>query len=227
MSQSIYSITKREDDRLPDKHQQSTFWPSKPERVAPGAKATTILTNLQRGNIPTQNITTTYISDIYQRAGQGDLHARDLEHYLRETGGQIDMPDNNGLSLLMWAAAYGQSPTVQLLINHGANVNQVGMECESPLHLAASNGSHDMVSFLVRAGAAVDAVDENACTALMFAAINNHPHAANELLVNGADYTCQNINGDRAYNLAVKYGSRACQTVLENNILAALGQPRL
>ena len=35
--------------------QASTFWPTAPD-VGPGAKATTILTNLQRGNVPTQNI---------------------------------------------------------------------------------------------------------------------------------------------------------------------------
>ena len=36
--------------------------------------------------------------------------------------------DMNGLTMLMWAAAYGQVPTVQLLLNHGANVNVTGRE---------------------------------------------------------------------------------------------------
>ena len=50
----------------------STFWPACPS-VAPGAKASTILTNLQRGNVPTQNISITRNVDVYQRAGMGDL----------------------------------------------------------------------------------------------------------------------------------------------------------
>ena len=38
----------------------------------------------------------------------------------RETGDDIDRPDVQGMTMLMWAAAYGQTPTAQLLINHGA-----------------------------------------------------------------------------------------------------------
>ena len=46
----------------------------------------------------------------------------------RETGDDIDRPDVQGMTMLMWAAAYGQTPTAQLLINHGANVNTAGKE---------------------------------------------------------------------------------------------------
>ena len=46
----------------------------------------------------------------------------------RETGDDIDRPDVQGMTMLMWAAAYGQTPTAQLLINHGASVNTVGTE---------------------------------------------------------------------------------------------------
>jgi ankyrin repeat protein len=41
----------------------------------------------------------------------------------RESAGDIDRPDNHGLTMLMWAAAYGQTPTVQLLVNRGASVH--------------------------------------------------------------------------------------------------------
>ena len=34
----------------------------------------------------------------------------------RETGGDINRPDVDGLTMLMWAAAYGQTPTGE--INH-------------------------------------------------------------------------------------------------------------
>ena len=107
--------------------QMSAFWPSQPS-VAPGAKASTILTNLQRGNVPTQNISIVRNVDVYQRAGQGDLDKNDLSMWLRETGDDIDCHDGHGLSMLMWAAAYGQVPTVQLLLSHGANVNVQGKE---------------------------------------------------------------------------------------------------
>ena len=105
----------------------STFWPACPP-VAPGAKASTILTNLQRGNVPTQNITAVRNVDVFQRAGQGDLDKNDLSYWLRDAGDDIDGADGHGLTMMMWAAAYGQVPTVQLLLNHGANVNVIGAE---------------------------------------------------------------------------------------------------
>lgn len=205
--------------------QASTFWPTAPD-VGPGAKATTILTNLQRGNVPTQNISSVRGVDVFQRAGQGDLDRNDLEQWLRETGEDIGRPDMQGLSMLMWASAYGQTPTVQLLINHGANVNGVGREMETPLHLAASSGCHELITLLLRNGARVDCEDENSVTPLMFASLSNHSHAVHELLASGADITKRNINGHTAYALAVQQGARQVQTVLENHMLSALGQPR-
>merc|ERR1719222_913283 len=131
------------------------------------------------------------------------------------------------LRMLMWASAYGQTPTVQLLLSLGADVNCMGREEESPLHLAASSGCHELLTLLLRSGARVDSEDENGVTPLMFACMNNHSHAAHELLAAGADITRRNINGDTAYGLAVRQGSRQVQTVLENHMLSALGQPRI
>ncbi len=49
------------------------------------------------------------------------------KHYLcfsdHESNGDINHADGHGFSMLMWAAAYGQTPTVQLLLNHGASVH--------------------------------------------------------------------------------------------------------
>ena len=198
----------------------SSFWPSTPD-VGPGARANTILTNLQRGNVPTQNISTIRSVDVFQRAGQGDLDANDLNCWLRETGGDINRPDNHGFTMLMWAAAYGQTPTVQLLLNRGASVQCCGFEEETALHLAASCGCHDLIVLLLKNGAYVDAEDENGCTPLIFACMKNHPHCVNELIQNGADLSRRNINGDSPYSLTVKNNARLAQTVLENSLLAS------
>ena len=52
----------------------------------------------------------------------------DLAGWLMETGDDIDRPDVGGMTMMMWAAAYGQTPTVQMLINHGASVHTAGKE---------------------------------------------------------------------------------------------------
>ena len=189
------------------------FWPAQPS-VAPGAKASTILTNLQRGNVPTQNISIVRNVDVYQRAGQGDLDRNDIREWLAQTGDDMDQADNNGLTMLMWAAAYGQVPTVQLLLNHGVNVNVTGKEngeistmssqqltlhfySETALHLAASCGCHELVTLLVRSGSLVDAEDENLSTPLMLASLGGHPHCVHELVLAGADVSRRNINDVR------------------------------
>ena len=129
--------------------QASTFWPTAPD-VGPGAKATTILTNLQRGNVPTQNISnvrwlspfsnfrgiardlrvTTQGRGCLPESGPGGfgsersaamaeveqiLKKDNYKHFAsRETGDDIERPDVQGLTMLMWASAYGQTPTVQV-----------------------------------------------------------------------------------------------------------------
>ena len=69
----------------------------------------------------------------------------------------------------MWAAAYGQAPTVSLLLRHGADVNAHGQEDETALHLAAARGHHDVARILVAAGGVVDAKDENRLELIGFA----------------------------------------------------------
>ena len=46
---------------------------------------------LQRGNVPTQNISlaSSHV-DVYQRAGAGDLDSRDIAQWMRDTGEDID-----------------------------------------------------------------------------------------------------------------------------------------
>jgi len=201
----------------------SGFWPKAPN-VGPGARATTVLTNLQRGNVPTQNISVVRSVDVYQRAGQGDLDTNDISGWLSEgeSGGDINYADANGFSMLMWASAYGQTPTVQLLLSNGASLHCRGHEEETALHLAASYGSHDLVHLLLKNGASVDVEDENGCTPLMFASMKNHPHSVKELIVNGADITRRNINDDTAYSLSIKHNARLAQTVMENSMLNGL-----
>jgi ankyrin repeat protein len=42
----------------------------------------------------------------------------------------------------------------------------------------------------------------------MYAAHGDHPHCTNELLLRGADVTMINLNGDSAFGIAIKRGSR-------------------
>ncbi|XP_040573508.1 uncharacterized protein [Lepeophtheirus salmonis] len=192
------------------------FWPEKPstEKI----KANTVLTNLQRGNIPTMQtiVEPESIRNLHQRAGQGELTATDI------LSNDPNLLDASGKSLLMWASSYGQTPTVSLLLRHGADSQLRARENETALHLAASHGHHDTVKVLLAHGAQVDALDENACTPLMFAALMNHPHSVNELILYHADITLTNINGDTAYSLASLRKSDLARAVIENSLISLL-----
>jgi ankyrin repeat protein len=72
----------------------------------------------------------------------------------------VDHPDPEGMTLLMWAAAHGQAITVNLLISHGADPNHVGPEGTTALLLAASSGHLECLKALLKAGASIDHHDD-------------------------------------------------------------------
>ncbi|XP_026290950.1 ankyrin repeat family A protein 2 [Frankliniella occidentalis] len=192
-----------------DGSRKSAFQPYRPS---------TLLTNLQRGNTQTQTpvIEKEEVS-LHERAGQGEITEAELEQESK-----TDSPDENGLTPLMWAAAYGQLSTVQLFLKHGAQIDKLGPEGETPLLLAAAAGHHDVVRLLLNEGAAVNHADDIGNTAIMYAAHGDHPHCVNELLLQGADFSATNENGDTAYTMVVRSNSHLAQVVLENHLLTLL-----
>ncbi|PSN47035.1 hypothetical protein C0J52_09820 [Blattella germanica] len=190
-----------------DGTRKSAFQPYRP---------TLVLTNLQRGNMPTESSTPEQTDvSFHHRAGQGEISAQDAQQE-----NDIDAKDGNGLSALMWASAYGQVPTVQLLIKHGARIDLEGTEGETSLLLAAAGGHHDVVRLLLTEEMLLSKKIGN--TALMYAAHGDHPHCTNELLLRGADITMNNLNDDTAFGIAVKRGSKLAQAVIENYLLTLL-----
>ncbi|XP_043241139.1 ankyrin repeat family A protein 2-like isoform X3 [Amphibalanus amphitrite] len=178
--------------------------------------AATILTNLQRGNVQAEvpSVEPCQLT-LHQRAGMGDLTAADLQDVAN-----VDESDDMGYSALMWASAYGQVPTVRLLLEHKANSARLGPDGETPLILATSSGHYEIVRLLINAGADVNHADENGNTALMYAAFSNSPHAVNELLFSGADVAATNINGESALSIAVQRASQLAQVVLERYLMS-------
>jgi len=204
---------------------KGTFWPERPHKADPalaaaGVKANTVLTNLQRGNIPTMQtiVMEPVVASLHQRAGQGELRARELS----ASPGTVNERDHRRRTPLIWSAAYGQTPTVTLLVSHGAEVNAEGDEGETALHMAAAGGHHDAVKALLVRGARPDAADCNGCTPLMFAAAENHPHACNELLAAGADVAAVNLCDDTAISLAIKREAHMAQAVLEQHVMGLM-----
>ncbi|XP_050499039.1 ankyrin repeat family A protein 2-like [Diabrotica virgifera virgifera] len=176
-----------------------------------------MLTNLQRGNTITENHFPATTVSFHMKAGQGELTLQDV---FKES--DVNVKDCDNLTALHWASFYGQIHSVQLLIENGARVNEMGSEEETPLLLAASEGHLDVVRFLIGQGAEVNHVDHMCNTALMYAAKGNHPHTCQELLLNGINFSLENLNGDNAHTIAVENNSTLAQTVIENFLILQL-----
>jgi ankyrin repeat protein len=100
----------------------------------------------------------------------------------------VNAPQNDGTTALMWAVRYDDLDTADALIRAGAKVSAVNRDGATPLGLAAINGSAPMLQKLIKAGADPNgALSKNGDTALMMAARTGNPAALNALIESGAN----------------------------------------
>ncbi|GIY53892.1 ankyrin repeat family A protein 2 [Caerostris darwini] len=186
---------------------RSAFTPYKPS---------TVLTNLQRGNVPTQTPAVIPERSIFELAAQGELF---LQNITVSDDFDPNQVDENGLTPLMWASSYGQLATAQKLITRGASISTLGKNGENALILASSAGHAGIVKELLAHGALPDYKDQDSNTALMYAAFNNHGGCVQELLSAGADMTLTNETLESAYDIAIKRRSKQAQSAIEKHML--------
>jgi ankyrin repeat protein len=100
---------------------------------------------------------------------------RTLEALL-EAGANVEEPDEDGVTLLGWAAIGGRTEAARVLLRRGANVNAVAKNGFTPLLYAASVdfGDGEMVRLLVDAGADTTAKTPEGATALALAKRYSH-----------------------------------------------------
>lgn len=92
-------------------------------------------------------------SALHSAVRTGNL---EIVKYLIEHGAILDLPDNAGITPLMWAAKMGKLDVVKLLVGRGANVNAVAsLNHWTPLTEAAYSGNYEMLTYLISNGADV------------------------------------------------------------------------
>jgi uncharacterized protein len=131
---------------------------------------------------------------------------------LLNAGAKIDAKETwNGQTALMWAAAAGNGPVVQALIDHGANVRARSNAGTTPLLFAVRKGDAAAVRALLAAGADVDDKRPDGATPLLVAVINGHADLVDLLLDKGADPNVEGgsteltVEGVRARPMELKY----------------------
>ncbi|EME84130.1 uncharacterized protein MYCFIDRAFT_111915, partial [Pseudocercospora fijiensis CIRAD86] len=95
----------------------------------------------------------------------------DLLEELQNSTANIDVRDSTGYTPLAWAAARGDSLSLQILLDHGASITLANNLTQQPIHLAAQTGNVTTIRTLVEAGANINAaMSETKTTPLHYAA---------------------------------------------------------
>ncbi len=102
---------------------------------------------------------------IHEYAEDGDVTR--VAEELTKNPGNLDLPDDAGLTPLHLAAAHCRNNVVALLLDKGADINRKANDDATPLHLAAQEGCTDVVMMLLSNRANVNARDDQGRTPLV------------------------------------------------------------
>ncbi|CAM9416521.1 unnamed protein product [Choristocarpus tenellus] len=147
----------------------------------------------------------------YLAADRGDT--RLLREWL-DCGGQTDVRDADGWTLMMHASIYGQAECVRLLLGRGASVHIVSYTGNTPLHGASANDHLEVVAILVEAGASVNIKNGFGNTALHSATSTGNTTVPQFLLMHGSDPNVENSVGETP-DLVEGASPEACTLVRE------------
>ncbi|AAR83361.1 CNPV015 ankyrin repeat protein [Canarypox virus] len=137
----------------------------------------------------------------------------DVTKELISLGADINKGDINNMTPLHHIVRFAKSTElIEILLDHGANINAVNNFGETPLHVL--NGARDHIATtLITRGANVYAVDYNGNTLLHKAVINSNAMLVN-LIKLGVDVNHRNNSGKTPLHYAVKYPLKKSVSIL-------------
>ena len=119
----------------------------------------------------------------------------------------VNRKSKNNVTALMLSALFGKPEVVKVLLQNGANINDLDYRSETPLHYASTGHSSEkdkayVAQILLYAGAKVDAMDIKNETALHYSSKYGDLEVANVLTYFGADPNARNIELKTPLHLA-------------------------
>lgn len=112
---------------------------------------------------------------------------RGLALFLAAHHSQVDVRDENGQTVLMYASQQGEVNFVRELLKHSADVNAMDNDNWTPLLNACREGHAEVVAELLDSGAAIEHKDLGGWTALEWACYKGQTNCAKLLLEKNAD----------------------------------------
>lgn len=136
------------------------------------------------------------------------MRSPDIIPFINLSSVELNKTDNNGHTLLHWAAIWDNPRLVQKLIRAGLNPNISSPSGKAPLMSAAYNASNSAIKFLIQSGADIHQQDNEGATALLYAVIGHKdsPETVNLLLKNHSDINHADNHGQTALMLASERG---------------------
>ena len=155
------------------------------------------------------------INALTLAASKGDI--KDVRLILERGANFLNLPGAESRTALQWASKNGHGAVVQMLLDHGADVN---LECAlsgTALHTASSQGHSAIVEILLCNGADVNAINLACETPLHLAADQGYHTITQLLLICGADVNHKDgYSGTALYAACYKGHKEVAELLLIN-----------
>ena len=130
----------------------------------------------------------------------------------------VNVADCDGDYPLHMACSRSNIETVQLLMDHGADINAVNKYGQTPLHTAAGGDDDcpDLCKLLVKHGTKINAVDEDGNQPLQLACHQDHIETVKFLFSQGADANAVNKHGQTPLHAAARGKKDLCKLLVKH-----------
>jgi uncharacterized protein len=146
-------------------------------------------------------VTTGCGASIHDKIAQGDMPG--VQAMLERHPEWVKLQTNRGKTPLHYAVSYGQTGCMNVLLEHGADLNDRDHTGMTPLHVTAMLGRTREAEWLLDHGAQRDAKDSFGDTPLHTAAVFGQEDMVKMLLDRGSDGTARNARGKTPFELAI------------------------